>query len=178
MKKMILAAVAALSVLAFPLAAEAKRGHGNGNGHGQSQQGSDARQGAEQQSEGRRASRKCKRTQSVGFVVKGSLASFTPEAVTLDVERANRHARSYIETAGSTFELGSARLKFEGVTDADNSGAVDLADVLPTDRVVAIGKATRPKRGCEGETVLKLRKLQVVRETESDDSHDSADDQS
>jgi len=30
------------------------------------------------------------------------------------------------------------------------------------DQLVA-GKATRPKRGCEGDTVLKLRKLQVVR---------------
>lgn len=162
MKKLILAVVAALSVIAFPLAAEAKRGQGPVQG--QAEQGDDSRSGdREQRSDQRRASRKCKRPHAVGFVAKGSLTSFTEETVTLDVKRANKHARKYIEAAGSTFTLGDARVKFVGVTDGNTSGAVDLADVLPTDKVVAIGKATKPKRGCEGETVLKLRKLQVIR---------------
>ena len=176
MKKMIVTATAALSVLAFPVAAaDARPGHGGGNGpdgraHGApeavptpSATGTGENAG-EQPSEGRRrGSRKCKRPHAVGFVVKGSLASFTAETVTLDVKRANRHARSYLEAAESTFTLGTARVRFDGVTDGDASGAVDFADVLPTDRVVANGQATRPKRGCEGETVLKLRKLQVIR---------------
>jgi hypothetical protein len=165
-------------VLAFPVAvAGAKPGHGNGNGgergqgHGVENRSDDRRPNTEQR-EGRRAARRCKRTHSVGFVVKGSLASFTAESVTLDVKRANRHARGYIKTAGSTFTLGAARVRFVGVTDGDSSGTVDLADVQPTDKVVAVGKATRPKRGCEGEVELKLRKLQIVRPQaqESDDS--------
>jgi hypothetical protein len=178
MKKTMLTAAAALSVLAFPVAADAKRG-GHGHGppeHVASQQGADDSRPAEQRSEGRRAARKCKRTQSIGFVAKGSLASFTDETVTLDVERANRHARSHIEAAGSTFTLGTARVKFEGVTDT-GSGALDLADVVSTDKVVASGKLTTPKRGCEGETVLKLRKLQVVR-PEVEESDDSQEEQS
>ena len=190
MKKTILAAIAVLCALAFPVAAAAKSGHGEDHpqGHGEhavpehvaghvegqddaqqptADQTTDDQGQADQtpaaEHRGRGASRRCKRAQSVGFVVKGSLASFTPETVTLDVKRANRHARSYIKTAGSTFTLGTARVKFAGVTDADGSGTVDFADVLPTDQVVAVGKATRPKRGCKGDTVLKLRKLQVVR---------------
>jgi hypothetical protein len=189
MKKMIMTAVAALSVLAFPVAfADARPGQGGGHGHGHAaaepatgdrhaaggdeQTATDAPP-AEQPTEGRRhGSRKCKRTHAVGFVAKGTLASYTAETVTLDVKRANRHARSYLAAADSTFTLGTARVRFAGVTDADANGTVDFADVLPTDKVVAIGKATRPKRGCDGETVLKLRKLQVVR-PEAEESGDS-----
>jgi hypothetical protein len=206
MKKMILTAVAALCVLAFPVAiAEARPGHGGGEhgqrahgtpdhaapGQGTSTEPEGDRHGAPQPvtgdaaddpatttdtpAEGRRhGSRKCKRTHAVGFVVKGSLASYTAETVTLDVKRANRHARSYLAAADSMFTLGSARVRFAGVTDADGNGTVDFADVLPTDKVVAIGKATAPKRGCAGETVLKLRKLQVVR-PEAEESDDSGD---
>ena len=191
MKKMILTVVAALSLLALPAAvAGAQPGRGHGQGHGaaehaagpgqNSAEGQQTATGDDQTTtdspaEGRRhGSRKCKRTQAVGFVVKGSLAGYTAETVTLDVKRANRHARSYLTAADSTFTLGTARVRFAGVTDADGNGTVDFADVLPTDKVVAIGKATRPKRGCEGETVLKLRKLQVVR-PEADESDDSGD---
>ena len=187
MKKMILTAVAALTVLALPVAvagAQPGRGHDHpapehaaGGQTGADEQQSTTDTPAEQPAQGRRGSRKCKRPISVGFVAAGSLASYTAETVTLDVKRANRHARSYIESAGSTFTLGSARVRFAGVTDADGNGAVDFADVLPTDKVVAIGKATRPKRGCEGETVLKLRKLQVVR-PKAEPEADSGDDES
>ena len=180
MKKMILAAIAALSVVAFPVAAGAKPGHGGGHGqaeHGAGEHGAPEHvaghtegaddQGthapAEEPGRGRGAARRCKRPQSVGFVAKGSLTAFTEDTVTLDVKRANRHARSYIKAAGATFALRAARVRFAGVTDADNSGTVDFTDVRPTDQVVAIGKAVRPKRGCEGVTDLKLRKLQVVR---------------
>lgn len=162
MKRLILVAVAALSVLAFPIAADAKRGQGQG----QAGQGDDSRSGdREQRSDQRRGSRKCKKPHAVGFVAKGSLTSFDAAAgtLTLDVKRANRHARRYIEAAGSTFTLGEARVRFVGVTDGNGSGSVDLADVLPTDKVVATGKATKPKRGCEGDIVLKLRKLQIIR---------------
>jgi hypothetical protein len=155
MKKLII--TAAVSALALPVAAaDARPGHGHGHGNAAVDQYTPQPPQTHQP-------RRCKRTQSVGFVVKGALASYTADTVTLDVKRANRHARSYIESAGSEFALGTARLRFRGVTDGNGDGAVDLADVQPTDKVIAIGKAVRPKRGCEGQTVLKLRKLQVVR---------------
>ncbi len=170
MKKTTWVAAAAIGLLAFGgAAADARPGHGGRSGdHGQAGQNA-APQNAGQYLEGRRPNRRCKRTQSVGFVVKGSLAGSTAETITLDVTRANRHARRWIEAAGSEFTLGNARVRFRGVTDGDASGAVDFADVQPTDKVVAIGKAIRPKRGCEGETVLKLRKVTVIR-PEADDS--------
>jgi len=164
MKKMIL--IAAVSALALPVAAaDARPGHGHGHGGPAVEQYTPQPPQAHQP-------RRCKRTQSVGFVAKGTLASYTAETVTLDVKRANRHARSYINAAGSEFTLGSARVRFAGVTDGNGDSVVDFADVLPTDKVVATGKAVRPKRGCEGETVLKLRKLQVVR-PEADETEGS-----
>lgn len=168
MRKKMLVATAALSVLAFPLAVADARPGGGQSGHGAEQvpdgAGTTEHPAAGQQPpENRHAGRRCAKPKSVGFAVQGSLASFTPESVTLDVKRANRHARAYIASAGSTFTIGAARVRFEGVTDADASGTVDFADVLPTDKVMAIGKVAGPKRGCTGDTSLTLRKLKVVR---------------
>jgi hypothetical protein len=107
---------------------------------------------------------RCAKVQSVGFSAAGSLSSFTADSVTLTVTRANRHARDYIASAGATFSLTGARLSFRGVTDADASGTVDLADVLPTDVVRVAGKVSRPKRGCPAaDAVVTLRKVQVKR---------------
>lgn len=162
MNPKITTAAAALALLALPVGVDAKPGKGNGNaGQIPATQSEDGRSAAGNPTAP--TSRKCRRAQSVGFTVSGSLASFDAGTVTLDVKRANRHARGYITAAGSTFELGSARVKFAGITDNDGSGTIDFADVQPTDKVVAVGKASRPKRGCEGETTLKLRKIQVVR---------------
>jgi hypothetical protein len=175
MKKTTLATAAALSVLALPVAiADARPGHGGRDGGDQQQGGRQQGTAADQYTEGRRPNRRCKRVQSVGFVARGSLAGFTPETITLDVKRANRHARRLIEAAGSTFTLGTARVRYVGVTDGDASGTVDFADVLPTDKVVVIGKAVRPKRGCEGDTVLKLRKVQVIRPTADPEDGEAA----
>lgn len=107
---------------------------------------------------------KCAKVQSVGFSAAGSLASYTADTVTLNVAHANKHARAYIATAGSTFSLTAARVRFSGVTDADGSGTVDFADALPTDVVRVTGKVSRPKHGCPAsDSTLTLRKVQVVR---------------
>ena len=164
MNKTLTGAAAALALIALPVAgATAKPGSGNGNGNGNGHGNAQSAPGVADGRGETAAPRRCRRMESVGFTAVGTLATFTPEDVTLEVVKANKHARSYIASAGSTFTLGSARVKFEGVTDGDGNGTVDLGDVLPTDRVKAIGKATRPKRGCEGESVLTLRKLQIVR---------------
>src|SRR5215212_929867 len=112
------AAMAAAALVAVPLqGAAAKPGeHGSHGQHG-----------------------KCSKVQSVGFTAAGSLASYTADSVTLTVAHANKHARGFIAAAGSTFSLTGARLRFSGVSDADGSGTVDFADVLPTDRVKVIG---------------------------------------
>jgi hypothetical protein len=107
---------------------------------------------------------RCAKPQSVGFAAAGTLAGYTAGSVTLTVTRANKHARTFIAGAGSTFSTAGARVRFDGVTDADGSGTVDFADVLPTDVVRVIGKVSRPKHGCPaGDAALTLRKVQVVR---------------
>lgn len=168
MNKTLTSAAAVLALIALPVAgATAKPGKGRGHGQALNTQSDGGRVASgpigERSPTRGSTSRKCRRPQSVGFVAKGSLAGFTAEDVTLDVERANKHARAYIKAAGSTFTLGTARVQFEGVTDDNADGVVDFADVQPTDMVKAIGKASRPKRGCTGETVLTLRKVQVER---------------
>src|SRR4051794_22436980 len=60
---------------------------------------------------------RCAKLQSVGFAAAGSLASYTTDTVTVNVTRANKHARAYIAAAGQTFSLSGARLSFHGVTD-------------------------------------------------------------
>jgi hypothetical protein len=113
---------------------------------------------------------RCAKLQSVGFSAAGSLASYTADSVTVNVARANKHARAYIATAGQTFSLSGARLSFRGVTDADGSGTVDFADVAPTDVVRLVGKVSRPKHRCAAaEASLKLRKVQVVRPDAAED---------
>lgn len=113
---------------------------------------------------------RCAKLQSVGFAAAGSLASYTTDTVTVNVTRANKHARAYIAAAGQTFSLSGARLSFHGVTDADGSGAVDFADVLPTDVVRLVGKVSRPKHGCPvTDGALRLRKVQVKRPDAAED---------
>jgi hypothetical protein len=179
-KKMTTIVAALLALFAFPVVADARGGHGGDHGPAQAEHGQrgdhQTLAGDDTETTGQTADdptgeqpapapvpRRCRRPQSVGFVAKGSLTSFTAEAITLDVKRANPHARRFIQAAGSEFTLGTARVKFAGVTDADSNGTVDFADVLPTDRVTVVGKATRPKRGCEGDAALTLRRVQVVR---------------
>lgn len=180
MKKTITAAATGLALLAFPLvAADAKTGHARGGDdtHAHSDDAGTAETTGETSGQGRHrgrgrgqgrgrgrgAAKRCSKPRKVGFSVRGSLDSFTPEDVTITVARANKHARSFIEGDTHTFTLEGARVKFEGVTDADASGTVDFADVLPTDVVKATGKVTRPKRGCTAEPTVKLRKVHVER---------------
>ena len=176
MNKTFTTAAAALALIAFPaVAADAKPGKGNGHGHvnapwyaGPSNSvESDAGVASDQPRETReerRAARKCKKARKVGFSVRGTLDAFTAEDVTLAVVRANKHARSFIEGDTHTFALEGARVKFEGVTDADGSGEVDFADVTPTDVVKVTGKVTRAKKGCDSvEPGVTIRKVQVER---------------
>ena len=118
-------------------------------------------------------SKRCKKARSVGFVVRGSLESYEDASVTLAVQRANRHARRWLEAGNApVFDTTGLRVKFAGVTDANADSVVDLADVLPTDRVKVLGKLAVPKAGCEGEVALKLKKLRVSRNAAEEKNDD------
>ena len=170
MKKILPVAATGIALLAFPLvAADAKPGKGKGGKHS-----------AHSLVDGkgnRAAARKCSKLRKVGFAARGPLAAFSAEDVTITVAKANKHARSFIEGDSHTFALAGARVKFEGVTDADGSGTVDFADVVSTDVVKVGGKVARPKRGCDAESTVQVRKVHVERpaadEAEDSDSDDS-----
>ena len=139
MKKVALA-VAAIAVLALSPAAQAKPG----------------------------SSKRCAKSPGVGFVATGSLAGYDETSVSLDVARANRHARRWLASNEPVFSLLSVEPSFEGVTDTNADGAIDFADVVASDSVQVMGKVTRPKRGCEGASSLKIRRVTVTRETDGE----------
>ena len=109
-------------------------------------------------------SKRCAKSQKVGFVVKGAFASSDGVSITLTNPHGNKHARGWLAQNGPSFDLGSVAVSFEGVTDADGDGDVDLDDVQTTDEVRVIGKLTQPKKRCAGESSLTVRKIKVVRE--------------
>ena len=149
MKKLIVVALAGLATLALPIVgAEA---------------GPPWAGGEKAAGKGGTKSKRCKKPRAVGFVAAGTLASVEGSSVNLTVVRANRHA-ALARGNEAAFDTADLTVSFAGVTDGDLSGAVDLADVLPTDRVRVLGKLALPKRGCEGEAVLTLRKVKVLRE--------------
>ena len=149
MKKIALVAMTSTALLAGPaLAAEAK---GPKSGSGKSG-----------------SSKRCAKTTKVGFQLRGSLANYDAESVSVTVTKANKHAKGWLAANPATFALTGVELKFEGVTDSDGNGVVDLGDVLPSDRVKVDGKLAQPKRGCTGDTALSVRRIKVVREVPED----------
>ena len=169
--KKILVAVAAVSLIALPAAgAQAKP---SGKAHGKSERAGERDSSERRSGERRGRSKRCRKPTRRGFVVRGSLAGHDADSVTLEVARANRHARRWLRDNGPTFDTSRARVSFEGVEDGNGDGAVDLADVVATDRVRVIGKLSVPKRGCDGDTELAVRKVSVVREVEEEDEVES-----
>jgi len=147
-KKLILVVLAGLATVALPvMGAEAKPSPDKAAG----------KHGAK--------SKRCDKARSVGFVVRGTFASADGASVTVTVERANKHASRWLEDGGvPTFDTTGLTVEFVGVVDGDASGTVDLADALTTDRVHVKGKLALPKRKCEGDAVLTVKKVKVSRE--------------
>ncbi len=110
-------------------------------------------------------SKRCAKAKKVGFVVKGTFGSSDGITLTVGDARGNKHARGWLAQNGAEFSLDGIAVSFEGVTDADADGTVDLDDVQPTDQVRVIGKLAQPKKRCAGESTLTVRKIKVVRET-------------
>ena len=109
--------------------------------------------------------KKCAKTHKVGFVVKGTFGSSDGATITVANAKGNKHARAWVAANGASFALAGITVGFEGVTDANADGVVDLADAQPTDQVRVIGKLARPKKRCAGASTLTVRKVKVVRET-------------
>lgn len=159
------AALAAAAIVAVPVQGAAAKQGGEHGSHGP----------AAEHGHGH-ANGKCRKAHSTAFAAAGTLAGYTADSVTLDVTRANKHARDYIAAAGSTFSLAGARLRFEGVTDADGSGTVDFADVLPTDVMRVNGKVSKPKRGCPAaDSTVTVRKVHVERPGAGDEAEQEDD---
>ena len=114
------------------------------------------------------SSKRCAKSPAVGFVATGSLAGYDETSVSLGVARANKHARRWLVSNEPVFTLLGVQPSFEGVTDANADGAIDLADVVASDTVQVMGKLTRPKRGCEGASSLRIRRVTVTRETDGE----------
>ncbi len=143
-KRTLLAALAAVALLAAPVAGvEAKRDSPKASPDGG-------------------GGKKCEKRIRVGFTINGTFASWDDPDVTVDVRRANRHARRWLNQPNDpVFSTTDARVKFVGVTD--NGGPVNFGDVVVTDRVKVRGKLSKPKKSCEGETTLKVKKIKVKR---------------
>ena len=109
--------------------------------------------------------KKCAKTQKVGFVVKGTFGSTDGATITVANPHGNKHARRWLAGNAPSFALAGVAVSFEGVTDANADGVIDLADAQPTDQVRVIGKLARPKKRCAGASTLTVRKVKVVRET-------------
>jgi hypothetical protein len=167
-KKTLAGALTVLALTIGPaLGAEAK-GPKSGKGKGK----------AERHALSQGKSKRCGKSKRVGFQLRGTLAPIAEDgslvgadgAITLNVVKANRHARRWLEDNEATFQTAGVRLAFVGVTDANAPAGIGLEDALATDRVKVQGKLALPKRGCEsGETALTtepnpaLKRIKVVR---------------
>lgn len=147
------ALVAAGSLLALPVAADANHGqsHGKAKGH------------AKTKSQGK--SKRCAKTQKVGYVVSGTLVSYTADdpatpanesVVTMKVTGANSHARNSGELADTNptaegTQVAGGDYTVTGATDAYTvtlNGYEGTDTVSPGDEVHVVGKIARTKKKC------------------------------
>lgn len=177
MKKLILTLTTVAALAAVPVAGA--QASSSDNGARAEQQTSQKRTQSRKQGQGRgkgqkrRGSNRCAKPKRVGFVVQGALASYDAQSVTLDVQKVNRHARAWLAAPNPpSFATEGLRFSFEGVSD-DNGTGLGLDDVVGTDRVRVVGKLLQPKRGCAGDSQLRLRAVKVTREAPAPD--DSAE---
>ena len=173
MKKVTVAALAAVALVAMPVAG-ADAGKGKLRSESKAQHRSDKGDSGGERA-GKRELRKCKRQRRVGFVAAGTASAQDSASFVLTVRRANRHAKKWLAVNEATFSTTGVKLRLKGIDDSTGDGTVDFADVLSTDRVRVIGKLSRPKRRCTGDATLRLRRIVVHRkfdakETELDEA--------
>jgi hypothetical protein len=135
-KRVLLAALAAAALVVAPVAGSHAKQDGDGG------------------------SKKCEKTKSVGFKVRGAFAGFVDTGLggdlTVAVDHANRHARDRLGEPfppSVTFELdGTEKVKFIGLTDNPSiipgAGTIGFEDAVTTDRVKLKAKLEQLKHGC------------------------------
>jgi hypothetical protein len=113
-------------------------------------------------------SKKCDKPK-VGFKVNGTFDGYDGTLLSLDVVRANRHARDWLDDGNDpSFDTSDVETsKFIGVTDRSTDG-VGFEDVVEGDRVKIKAKLALPERGCEtteleGDTDPEVKKIKVKR---------------
>ena len=106
--------------------------------------------------------KKCDKQKSVGFKVRGTFDGYVAPNLTIAVEHFNRHAGDWLDGNDPIFDTTDAKIKFIGVTDTGN-GTVGFEDALDTDRVKLKAKLLEPKKGCDGEVTIEVKKITVKR---------------
>jgi hypothetical protein len=111
--------------------------------------------GVEAKPDGGGKSKKCDKPKRVGFKVNGTFASFAGTELSVEVVRANRHARDWLADGNvPSFDTsGVENIKFIGVTDTGLDG-VGFADAVEGDRVKIKAKLELQKHGCETEDAV------------------------
>ena len=146
-KQVLLAALAAAALLVAPIAGADAKPNGGG---------------------GPTKSKKCEKPKRLGFKVNGTFVDYVAPDLTVEVRRANRHADGWLAeffpTSDPSFDTtGVEKTKFIGVTDDVAPAGVGFEDAQVGDRVKLKAKLLVPKRGCEGEVLLKVKKIKVKR---------------
>ena len=111
--------------------------------------------------------KKCDKQKSVGFKVRGTFDGYVAPNLTIAVDHFNRHAGDWLAVPNEPiFDTSDARkIKFIGVTDilTDTNETVGFEDAVDTDRVKLKAKLLEPKKGCDGEVTLEVKKITVKR---------------
>ena len=145
-RRILLSALAAAAVLVAPVASAGAKQHNDKPPDGGSNGG-----------------KKCDKPKRVGFKVNGTFDSHVDPDLTVTVTRANKHARRWLEDNPPVFDVSSARMiKFIDVTDTGD-GTAGFEDALTTDRVKINAMLKKPKRSCDGDLELRVKKVKVKR---------------
>ena len=147
LNRVLLVAVAASALLVAPIAiTDAKKPEGVGGGKPEGVGGG--------KPEGVGSAKKCEKPRRVGFKINGTLPldAYAAPLLTVDVTRANRHARDWLDAGNEPIfdTLDAENVKFIGVTDTGVDG-VCFEDAAFGDSVKLKAKLELPKHGCEGE---------------------------
>ena len=147
-----IAAVACVAALAVPAAVLAKGPNGD---HGKSGQ-------PHGKSNPNHVSKRCNHQPKVGFTLGGKLDSAsTPQNITVDVTRANKHAKPFVTDGKFSFSTTGVNVKYVG----DNPFTTPGANLHMNDwKVQVVGKVAKLKKGCTASNTPSptVRKAMVI----------------
>ena len=149
-----IAAVLCVAALAVPAAVLAKGPGSNGN-HGNHGNPNKPHKPSH-------VNQRCKRQPKVGFVVGGKLdPASTPDTITVDVTRSNKHSKPFVTGGKFTFNTAGVKVNYVG----DNPFTTPGAELHRGDwKVQVVGKVVKLKKGCTAENspAPTVRKATVI----------------